>query len=147
MSTRGKVVIITESGNRYGIFNRTDSYPLALGNECLDWIKANKKNFKKISKKLDQLNWIKPKSEGGIPAAEEKELLNLGYKWLSDDQYFIENMEELQQTEDVSNRMIMNDIEFDGLFCEYTYTIDLQQKLFGFDSAMFKFSKLPEEFK
>lgn len=146
MSTRGKVVIVTKNGLKYGFFNRSDSYLEGLGNECVDWIKSNKKKLSDISHKLELIKWITPGADGEISKSEIRRLQAAGFDWLTEENYFTSAMDALAK-KDTSFCFASNDINFMGLFCEFTYTIDLKNKLFIADDQAYKFSQLPKEFE
>lgn len=146
MSTRGKVVVVTQNGYKYGFFNRSDSYPSGLGNECLSWIKKNKRKFKDISNKLELIKWIISSPDGEIPESEVKRLQDAGFDWLTEESYFTEAMDSLTRKKP-EFCFASNDINFNGIFCEYTYTIDLKNKVFVADNQTFSFTDLPKEFK
>jgi hypothetical protein len=147
MSTRGAIVFKYKD-QQISIYNKYDSYISGLGFKLIDWFYEKKLSINKIKALFNKII-IDDSKKGKLSKKHKFELFNYDPKLFITGRQAINNYENLinylyEQIDcDIEiavfspTPIIISCNEFlkDRLFCEYIYTIDINNKSFSADSS------------
>ncbi|KAF4635452.1 hypothetical protein G7Y89_g2648 [Cudoniella acicularis] len=138
MGTRGLLGLIIK-GKRHGAYNHFDSYPSGLGSEIAKFILSlTPEEWDEMAKLVEGITWVK---EGEKPSKELQERYSsLGFADLQvsnralEDWYCLLRKVQFDKTlpaiKSGNLKHLVESIDFlkDGLFCEWAYFIDFENK-------------------